>query len=272
MSAFPTAPSSAQRGLPTIHRAILEGDFARVCQARSKERLNLQDSRGATPLMMAALTGRLKIFRYLISRRVDFSTCDNEGHSALDYCHRSARTEKLGVYMSMVQLPPPTRKQELYRMQIAAILRSPDRLASEYLRQKHPLSKAYFYPRDKELVLLKQADTVVTGGHVGKSTVGCIAGAKDQLPRAYAVSGWTQDQTPMVSHLVPVLHNKKYTRLVRRVCERVLHFELPKSQRDNGGKPALPKHKGRFLGKSQRFPSQLHVSFSPANTCLSLSR
>lgn len=227
----------------SIFSAVIRGDLDEVQRQRSQNRdvVHEKNNHGATTLMLAALMGRLAVFRQLLLWQVDYNTKDNSGYLAEDYSRSSAfSAQALKIYSDDAL----SERQVQYRREILEILRNPERLGCEYQRGNHHLSDVSFYRIDENGMAIMQPQYVLKhgGSCSATSTMGFIVGVEDKRPKAFAVSGWKMTR----GFSKTVLDNGKYTRLMRRLS-KWLRFDLPQAQHDNAG-PGLPEHHGRFLG------------------------
>ncbi|KAK2066841.1 hypothetical protein P8C59_000624 [Phyllachora maydis] len=222
----PRAPQSNEEEMDrtSIFSAVIRGDLDEVQRQRSQNRdvVHEKNNHGATTLMLAALMGRLAVFRQLL-------LCRSSAFSA----------QALKIYSDDAL----SERQVQYRREILEILRNPERLGCEYQRGNHHLSDVSFYRIDENGMAIMQPQYVLKhgGSCSATSTMGFIVGVEDKRPKAFAVSGWKMTR----GFSKTVLDNGKYTRLMRRLS-KWLRFDLPQAQHDNAG-PGLPEHHGRFL-------------------------
>lgn len=262
-------------GLSNLHIAVISGrthDVVDILKSEDGEpAINSRDRDGSTPLMTAVLTGRLSIARILLRNGASAEAKDRRGNTALNYASASLFKRKLRTYRRLGFPPIPDRRREK-RALIAKILRFPAALASRFvlmavprclsgdqwrqvlwyslltlsppfsrLSGDHELSQSFFYKTGKKLVILKPIATFSLDKKcLERATTGVIASLTNPEVKIAASSGWARNR----ARGSRVLDNRRYTLLVRRVCQ-LLGFELTCSMRDNNGKP-LPEHGGRF--------------------------
>lgn len=123
-------------GLTELHVAAIHGQTRRVRKflsgQKDKDVIDARDWEGTTPLMAAALTGRLAIARLLLRNGASSEAKDRRGRKALAYSRASLMKKKLAIY-ERLGLPPVTAKQIRKRKLIAVILRYPAALESWYV-------------------------------------------------------------------------------------------------------------------------------------------
>jgi len=83
-------PESSSVGISPLFRlALVKGEEASILlHLRRKAPVNGKDTSGRTPLMIAALNGRLSICKLLLHEGADVSICDTDGCNAFDLATR----------------------------------------------------------------------------------------------------------------------------------------------------------------------------------------
>ncbi|KXX74650.1 Serine/threonine-protein phosphatase 6 regulatory ankyrin repeat subunit C [Madurella mycetomatis] len=229
MGRFKSENQQALR-LSNLHVAVIRGathEVLSILKSKAgRKTINSRDVYGSTPLMMAVLTGRLKIAKLLLRTGASTKARDYRGRSALKYGRASLFKRKLATYRQF-GLRAVSKSQEIRRARITKILRHPAACASR---------------TGDRLILLKPENTFkLDKQQLVRATTGVIASLIDPKVKMAAASGWTSNTGRGVKN---VLDNSKYTQLVHEVCE-FLDFDLTPSMRDNNRKP-LPEHAGRF--------------------------
>ncbi|KAK0637359.1 hypothetical protein B0T17DRAFT_504705 [Bombardia bombarda] len=244
------APTGARgrnaAGLTDLHVSILKNDFPRVRKILrqhqdNKQRLEVRDNNGLTPLMVATLMGRLNIANYLLAKRALIKTKDDKGRTAFDYARTTPFTKEKVLAYERLGFAPLSRSGHRGRRKIRAILRHPEGLRASRRAGDNTSSNTYTYCTGKHLLIMQPVAIVAPGGNFQDATAGWIASLSAPGIRMTAVSGWCENDNVDPK----VLNNVEYTKLVLHVA-KLMNFEIPKSYRDNGSVQALPEHKGRF--------------------------
>ena len=224
--------------LRPIHLAVLKDDPA-AFQAllASRADLDVKDAKGATPLMLAALFGNVRMAKALLIHGASVIETDKKGRSARDYAKTKpaplCRTHRL--YRQAGARRPFVKSKNRSRMR--KIFGHWGAMQSQAHSQDHPLSAAKFEIQGKKIAIVIPVGGLQTDRNIGNSTVGFIAGAGRAHPAMLATSKWDTDDNPggtrrtASSH---ILNNTEWTQNVREFSELV-GFRLWHSRRDARG-------------------------------------
>jgi hypothetical protein len=224
--------------LNSIHKAVLHNDLHRVRRLLhlKKRGVDVQDTRGATPLMLACLMGSPKMVTLLLEKGASWAMKDMAGYSAVDYV-RGHHADTMGAtYRRFMRRSPPksNRQRRLLRQHLKHV----DVLKTQY---RTPATGTLSFGRHGNTLRIHKliAKVDVAGAMSQNTTTACIAAGNSLKPIMCAVSGWTATSTP------GVLNGSKYTQLVRDMAA-VLGFDLPRHCYDTPGGGSLPENVGRF--------------------------
>lgn len=223
---------AARRTRPlTIHEAVLQSDVRRVKRILRREPsvINNQDkTHGATPLMLAALGGSVKIVQYLLRKGASWSVRDLDGKVAAEYAEGGHAQKMRHVYRKAGTFQKSTRLKQVNRH-----LEGSQALLMQY--RTKPVGTLAFERHGKSLRVFKLIAKVKFPAPVGKNTTSaCICPGNSVLPDMCAVSGWTYINTP------GLVNGGKYMPLVREMAG-MFKVDLPASCYDN---PSNESHPG----------------------------
>ncbi|KAL2020843.1 hypothetical protein VTK56DRAFT_7936 [Thermocarpiscus australiensis] len=248
-----SSPSRAEEiqalGLSELHIEVISGQKRRVRtilkSVDSEDRrklIEIRDADSTTPLMAAALTGRLSIAKFLLRKGASSKAKDYRGRRALQYASARRFANKLDAYQRL-GLTTVSQEQRRKRLEIAKILRYPAALRSSRRVGRDEYSDVVFCKIGEDLVVLKSETTFKfkTGNRsLKKAASGFITSATTPTEKVAATSGWKANQARGLN----VLDNAKYTRLVRDVA-KFLNFQITGNQRDASRKHG-PEDNGLF--------------------------
>lgn len=226
----------AQLGLKDIHLAVLgahdngEGRN-RFSHVLDKKNIDAQNSQGATPLMLAALTGNKAIVSLLVGKASQFQK-DVKGRTAIDYASERKFVKRKVILYRRLGFPSACRSSKELRKSRKHIL--------TILQGNIPI--VHFLYAGSQFTLLQPfgGKFYNTGLSMEKRTTGFISSSERiPFPEMTAISGWKAH-----SGTGRILDNPRYTQLVRDFSKSI-GFLLPSSRNDNGGKCPLPEHRGR---------------------------
>lgn len=235
--------------LHRIHLAVLQHDLPRVRRLlhRKASYIDLQDSKGATPLMLAAFIGSAKLVTFLLKKRASWQTTDRMGNSASDYVRGPFADQMRDCYKSYMR--NSSTKSPRQRRDLEEHLRDDTALETQYRRTA--LGTLSFRRHGSSVSISKLIATVKFAGPLSdNTTAGCIAAGGSVKPLTCAVSGWTTTNLP------GALNGAEYTDMVRNIAE-ILEFDLPRHCYDTPGGGTLGENIGRFHAVCTRSQSNL---------------
>ncbi|KAI3401810.1 hypothetical protein diail_8188 [Diaporthe ilicicola] len=274
-------------GLGPIHVAVLKDDYAKVRELLGNREVGVdcRTAIGSTPLMLAALYGRHKIFEYLWIKNAYADKKDYQDRTTLDYIRSNFAEDLRRKYKHVATSGLNLHGQGQIIRRLKAIMRDIKRartqvpaeaqaqLGSQQLEpSKKPTEQApsgqtpqAFSERTGRTVFIRSltgrhleyvelrpiASTEVDRDLERKSTA-VIHGLNEDGTPTFAVSGWGGIRGQNV------LDNKEYTSLVRRTCA-IYGFHLPGNWLDYrfAGDPA--ERKGAFVSCHAEKQLGVHV-------------
>lgn len=225
--------------LSAIHLAVLKNDILRVRKLlrRKRSNLDLQDSRGATALMLAALIRSHEMVTFLLEKRCSWDLIDREGHTASDYVQGPVAEHLRSRYMRFMRRPgvkSATQTRDLHEH-----LKDIPSLMTQY--RNRPTGTLAFRRHGTSLSIFKLVEKVKAASPIStNATCACIAAKDTTRPLKCAVSGWRATSTPG-----GVLDGAAYTQIVREMAE-ILEFSLPQHAYDTPGIGSSEQNNGRF--------------------------
>jgi hypothetical protein len=232
-------------GLTALHAAVLQDDREQVrALLQSHEYgVDVRSSTGATPLMIASLYGRTKIFFYLVKKKASLQKCDHQNVTVLQYAKGPSVRQLLREYQHIATREPRrSGRYAIYYFLKHAIKNDqprrgpgaqfPDTSASATPTSGPPPSTMFLRSRDGkhlELVGVQRIATTEVDIDLGRKSTGLIRGKNEAaIPYRFAISGWAGVKGNSV------LCNKDYSGLVRSVCN-MYGFKLEANWLDNVG-------------------------------------
>lgn len=227
-------------GLTALHVAVLKNDYDKVrTLLHSREYgVDVRSSTGATPLMMASLFGRTRIFFYLMKKRADFRKFDDQNLAALQYAKGPVTSDLIRRYQDVdVGEPRKKGRRSIYNFlktveqasrsisqpQRALGAPSPDTQLPREQSSEAPAPETIFlrsHDGSLQLIGVQRLASTNVDIDLGRKSVGVIRGKNEpEGIYTFAVSGWSGVKGDNV------LCNKEYSGLVRRVCS-IYNFEL----------------------------------------------
>lgn len=242
---------NVEDGLTSLHIAVLKDDReqVRALLASREYGVDVRSSTGATPLMMASLYGRTKIFHYLVRKKALLDKADYQGCKALHYAKRPHNRVLARKYEGIAAGEPRQSGQLAIYYLLKAFERASKnaippqpagtREASEMQSSDIPptgsptsdmvLPSTVFIRSKKgkqlELVEVRRLAVAEVDIDLGRKSTGIIREDGSERHR-FAISGWAGVKGE------GVLCNKEYSALVRRVCS-MYGFELEGNWLDN---------------------------------------
>ncbi|KAK4217413.1 hypothetical protein QBC37DRAFT_53796 [Rhypophila decipiens] len=236
-------------GLGNLHQAVFAGDLKRVKELlRQGEDINRQTTiNKMTALHISIIIRKFRITCLLLRKGASLSVRDQNGRTPARYNHRKIR----GRYLALFKKFGYRHEDDVGResTKLSKLLRYPVAMRS-MLSKEHPLSNSVIFLDGKNLVIPKKVITIPlpTPTDTDDSTYGYIAGPKDTLPTAAAISGWAHGYTVFKAGLLP---NGTFTELVRKTAN-FLKFHLPEQGFLDSGRSHCPEinaaNSGRHLG------------------------
>jgi len=223
----------------SIHIAVLQKDLPRVRKLlhRKPTHVNLQDSKGATPLMLAALVGYPKLVTFLLEKRASWRMTDRRGYSASAYVRGPVAEQMRLRYRRLMRAP--VSKSPKQRRDIFEHLSDHTGLKTQY--RTETAGTLSFRRHGGSLSIFKLIAKVQVAGTLSQNTTAaCIAAGNSIKPLMCAVSGWRTTTSP------GVLDGEKYTQIVRDMAT-ILDFDLPKHCYDTPGGGSFQENVGRFF-------------------------
>lgn len=239
-----TSGSALVDGLNPLHVAVLNGDFTKIHELLADGEVGV-DSRtaiGSTTLMLAALYGHYRMFKYLWKKGARFDKKDNQGYNALNYIKSSTFTEELcRKYKNIATKGPDLRgKRQIYN-KLKVLMRDGDRAYAQGLAEARsqleagqlsdqpvdqPLNHASGQPslasrtvfirslcgKTLEFVEVKPLAITEVNYSLKRKSTAIVRGINEDGTHTIAVSGWSG------IHGQNVLDNNCYTSLVRQTC------------------------------------------------------
>lgn len=234
---FPPDPN-----LTPVHLAVLQDDLAQLSAlVRSREwGIDALDARRATPIMLAALSGRPTAFLFLLENGASLRREDAQGLTAVDYL-RAANVESLASrYQPHARKRFSKRRGRLMIRATLKALRQSPQGGSEKADTSSPVpppgrendtmppAQAPSADETLEIILHTKEKDVIFGTlsiqarayfeqDLHEKTMGAIRGRAQGSPfHVIAISGWRGDQACKGT---TVLNNAQYTALVKEVSQ-----------------------------------------------------
>ena len=82
-----------------LERAIRDEDSSQIRKLLNKNNLNRPDSEGITPLLSAAIHGRIKSAKAILKRGADVNKADNSGNTPLMFAAKNGNLELLQLLL-----------------------------------------------------------------------------------------------------------------------------------------------------------------------------
>lgn len=218
--------------LTALHIAVLQGDREQL-RALLKSReygADVRSRKGVTPLMLACMYGRSKIFFYLLKKKAGPSKTDYRGFTTMDYVEGSSNQVLAQEYQD-ITTGEPSRSG---RRTIYSFLRGRE-YGNKHSQARRPLEPQpgtrpsglplpcrLFLRSGKQLEFVEVRSLASTEIDVqlGRKSTAIIRGKDDkETIYKFSISGWSGINGQNV------LCNKKYSSLVRRICG-MYGFEL----------------------------------------------
>ncbi|KAM7184727.1 hypothetical protein V8F20_012090 [Naviculisporaceae sp. PSN 640] len=229
-------------GLDPVHIAVFQGDLKKLKDLVSGGTEVDQRSRTLhmTALHFAVILRRYRIACFLIKNGGNLEAQDKQGRTPADYNKKKLGGKYLAQFKKMgFQHDVSVGKES---SKLSSLFRTP--VAMRYLlkRYQHALSKTVMYLNRKQVVITTKVARVTLPELAKDSTHGFVAGAEDNIPKAFAISGWKYSMP--TKNLLP---NGTFTQLVRDIS-RYLGFRLPEQLGDTPGMAkAAPEDVGRYM-------------------------
>ncbi|KAJ2902638.1 Serine/threonine-protein phosphatase 6 regulatory ankyrin repeat subunit C [Zalerion maritima] len=235
-----TAMDSNQIHLTPLHEAAFLGKCPTIKSLLKKghNANEREPTTGATPAMLACLSGSTKAVKVLMENNAEMDLKDQRGHDAGAYA-RGHIEKRLMDLFGAVRKDITSDRIRLRRKVLAGLLKSKtnfqlhaetDLAATDYYWLKH----------GSNLILLAPQAVLPIPACWKQKTTAAILGRGNIFPEMFAVSGYASS---IGQHF---LDDEKYTHLVMAFC-KLIDFPLPGKQNDNGAKKALPEHQGRWF-------------------------
>lgn len=248
--------AASSGGLTPLHRAVLKNDATTVRKIVSEREIgvDVRTPTGTTPLMMAALYGRLEIFLYLLGKKASPYKQDNQGNNPLAYVKQrtpsvqnllrqykntaavgSGRSGRRDIYVVLKAMKHQS-KRSYTQGQAAAQDKShtqaqpqgPAHLVQPEQQQPCQDSPGRFVflrspgGKQQEFAEIKPV-AVAKHGDLARHCTGFVRGVDKSSDPTFAISGWGIKNDKAVRE--NVLGDMEYTELVRQVAG-LLDFEL----------------------------------------------
>lgn len=249
-----STPSSD--GWTPLHRAVLKNDADTVRKIVSERELgvDVRTATGTTPLMIAALYGRLNIFLHLLGKKASAHKKDSQGNDPMAYVKQKTpfiqglirdygiiatmkpdRGGRRGIYVVLKAMKHQNRRsnaqgQAAARDESSTQAQGQTAAQLDQTEQQQPLQdspKRFVFLRSsggkqQEFAEIKQV-AVAKHGDLLRHCTGFVCGVDGSSDPAFAISGWgsKDDKAPREN----VLGDMEYTMLVRQLAE-LLDFEL----------------------------------------------
>ncbi|ROV88306.1 hypothetical protein VMCG_10476 [Cytospora schulzeri] len=238
-------------GLTALHAAVLRNDRRQV-RALLKSReygVDVRSSTGVTPLMVASLYGRERIFFYLVKKRADIRKHDYQDLAAMDYAKGPNTRQLVQKYRDIATSEPRRRGRHtiyyfLKAFEHASKSSQPQQPLSAQPSEIHPPSTIFLRSQDSkqvELMELQRLATTVVDIDLGRKSTGTIRSQNEAGTfYTFAISGWAGVKGENV------LCNREYSGLVRRVCS-MYGFKLEGSWLDNRWRGDPAEKSGSYL-------------------------
>lgn len=238
--------------LARIHIAVLQNDLLRVRALlhRKPSNVDLQDTKGATPLMLAALIRSPNLVTFLLGKGASWQITDKAGYNASDY----ARGLFADLYKPFIRRSAKSANQA---RQIYEHLSDGTVLKTQY-RTKATGTLA-FQRRGSSLRIFKliaKHKVARPISNKAKATAACIAAGNSLKPLMCAVSGWTAMVSP------GVLDGARYIQVVRDIA-KILAFDLARHCYDTPGGGSLQEDIGRYQAVRIIFPTRFDPPVNP---------
>ncbi|KAK3944315.1 hypothetical protein QBC46DRAFT_442003 [Diplogelasinospora grovesii] len=232
-------------GLNDLHVAVLKGNIGKVSQLLKGKFLKDHDSKmsdGTTPLMLATLMENMKMVKYLLGKK---APCKDE--DVVKYTTPSPFLARKLDDLKRLGFQPRVRKgQKGSRRKIHGLLRNVEALRACYRQGDHYHSKTCLLREGSRLIFVRRIASLQVGIQDTQKVFGFICSTLSRRIRKVAISGWGHSRNKPDQKLHPLLlNNAEGSRLVRDFA-KMSNFCLPGSENDNGNKPALLEHKGRW--------------------------
>jgi hypothetical protein len=230
--------------LPLIHIIILHNDLPRLRKLlhRKKTSVDLQDHRGATPLMLAAMIGSPELVTLLLERKASWHIADKSASLASDYVEGPFADRVRSLYQPFTrrQYSGSARQKEHIQKHLA----NTSALKTQYRTKS--TGTLVFQRHGSMLKISKLIAKVDVARPISQNTTAaCIAPGTTVKPQMCAVSGWKALGSSRV------LDGSKYTQVVRNMA-RILDFDLTKHCYDTPGGGFSEQNIGRFNAVSQQ--------------------
>ncbi|KUI64937.1 hypothetical protein VM1G_01229 [Cytospora mali] len=243
-------------GLSALHVAVLQNNHeqARALLKSREFGVDVRASTGTTPLMLAALYGRTRIFYYLVKKRADLEKRDHNNFATIQYTKGPHAGNLIRKYQDIATGEPRRSGRHaiycflktLEHASQNAPRRQPTDARPEDARLSHaPLPSTVFLRSHdgKQLELVGVHRLAITSVDIdmGRKSTGTIRGKceADKIHK-FAISGWAGVNGENV------LCNKEYSALVRRVCS-MYGFELQGNWLDNRWRGDPAEKRGAYL-------------------------
>ncbi|EFR02758.1 ankyrin repeat protein [Nannizzia gypsea CBS 118893] len=240
-----------------LHGRDREGKATLICAAEGKSPsmvslllehgadVNAVDLNGRSPLMEAALWGRLDTVKLLLENAADKGLQDTENHSAIDLARPTQRNRRERYTRSGGDLSPLCSREPLVRED--TFKRDIDRqsivhlLGGEGMRSKNVFGSPPMLSRCKDYSFRRSpgSSSIVLQGPIASypvttewKTVACLERG-GRFASVAAMSGWSHDQRPQVR-----VSGRQWTDEVLYISQLVNHT-LARDDRDRG-------HPGQF--------------------------
>ncbi|KAK7733046.1 hypothetical protein SLS53_008375 [Cytospora paraplurivora] len=212
-------------GLTALHIAVLQGnrEQVRVLLKSREYGADVRSRKGITPLMLACMYGRSKIFFYLLKKKADPGKKDYSGFTTMDYVKGLFDPGLTPEYQDITTgAPCRNGRRTIYSFlrgrEYANKHSQPLRLLDPQPGTRPsglPLPRRLFLRSCKQLefVEVRSLASTEVNSKLGRKSTAIIRGKGDkETIYKFSISGWNgingQD----------VLCNKKYSSLVRRIC------------------------------------------------------